>query len=253
MDYYEIEIPNWDKYQVRKDLKSMNFIRIQSHIFSDQKFMQLSSSAMLVWFYLLTECGRRMTGQLQVFNKQVTTFCKLRTSKVQSSVSELEQLQMVRVVSRHESVPRVEKSIVKKSIVEESRAIEPAKKKQPREKPWLTADFTAQIVAAWNATCAPSCPAIKGFNERRKAALKKQAKDWSIDQFQDLFTKVAQSDFLSGRVKEWRADFDWVFKGNNTLKILEGSYQNHESQGSHAKVMQDVFEEWTQGIEDAQP
>ena len=42
--------------------------------------------------------------------------------------------------------------------------------------------------------------------------------------WQDLFTKVKTSDFLTGKIKAWRADFDWVIE--HPIKILEGSFDN---------------------------
>ena len=40
--------------------------------------------------------------------------------------------------------------------------------------------------------------------------------------------KVEASDFLSGRVKDWKASFDWVIKPINAVKYLEGSYDNKQ-------------------------
>lgn len=47
--------------------------------------------------------------------------------------------------------------------------------------------------------------------------------------FHDLFHRVQESDFLSGRVKPVNIGFDWIFKPANLQKILEGNYDNRES------------------------
>lgn len=45
--------------------------------------------------------------------------------------------------------------------------------------------------------------------------------------FINIFRKVAKSDFLSGRAKDWRATFDWLTQSStNFLKVCEGHYDN---------------------------
>ena|GEM_PF-6856924 len=44
----------------------------------------------------------------------------------------------------------------------------------------------------------------------------------------DLFEKVEQSDFLSGRNGKWKGcTFNWIIQPNNIEKIMSGSYDNH--------------------------
>lgn len=47
--------------------------------------------------------------------------------------------------------------------------------------------------------------------------------------FYDLFHRVDASNFLSGRVNSFKAGFDWIFKPANLQKILEGNYDNKDS------------------------
>ncbi len=115
---WHIEVPNWDKYQIRKDLKSMNFFRLETRVFSDSKMRLLSAQGKLIWFYILCELATANRKDTTVFCKVITELCGVRTNTVQKVVSELESLQMLNVLSRDESVPREEKRRKEKSRVE---------------------------------------------------------------------------------------------------------------------------------------
>lgn len=92
------------------------------------------------------------------------------------------------------------------------------------------------IVDLFHAHC-PSISVIKTVTTARKNRMRlvyKEVKD--IDYFKKLFKKVESSDFLTGRKPSksnpnWRADFDWIFKSDNHVKIMEGKYDNHENNG----------------------
>lgn len=109
---WRIEVPNWEKYQIRKDLKTMTFFRVESRVFSDSKFRLLSAQAKLIWFYILSELSTKNCKVITMFCKVSAELCKVRTSSVRKAVSELESLHMLKVLERHESVPRLEKKHV---------------------------------------------------------------------------------------------------------------------------------------------
>jgi hypothetical protein len=46
------------------------------------------------------------------------------------------------------------------------------------------------------------------------------------DGIKDCFLKAAGSDFLQGKVTDFRATFDWILKPTNFIKIIENNYAN---------------------------
>lgn len=64
---------------------------------------------------------------------------------------------------------------------------------------------------------------------KRKHAILKAKKD--IEEFggwEKFFSCIASSRFLNGQNKHgWKADFDWILKPDNMVKIMEGNYQNN--------------------------
>ena len=79
-------------------------------------------------------------------------------------------------------------------------------------------------------------------DSRRRALLNSKIKDW-----EQLFFKVEASDFLSGRVKDWKASFDWVIKPVNAVKILEGNYDNKQHAVSSTEKMAAALGEFING------
>ncbi|MBE6023249.1 MAG: hypothetical protein E7231_08460 [Cellulosilyticum sp.] len=49
-----------------------------------------------------------------------------------------------------------------------------------------------------------------------------------IEVFKRAFEKLEESDFLSGRVKSWKAQIDWIFKPIHFADILADRYKNYE-------------------------
>ncbi len=57
-----------------------------------------------------------------------------------------------------------------------------------------------------------------------------------------MFRKAEASDYLTGKINNWRADLDWILKDDNPLKILEGKYDNRVKCGKQRKSSFDIEE-----------
>lgn len=92
------------------------------------------------------------------------------------------------------------------------------------------------VIDLWNTTCS-DLPKINKLTASRKRFIKSASKE-KISFF-DLFNKVAESDFLMGRSSKWKANFDFVIKPENRIKIMEGNYvtanRSSHSTDEHAK------------------
>ena len=53
--------------------------------------------------------------------------------------------------------------------------------------------------------------------------------------FKAVFEKLEASDFLSGRVKDWKAQLDWLFKPAHFSDILNDKYQNYSKKKTERK------------------
>lgn len=68
---------------------------------------------------------------------------------------------------------------------------------------------------------------------------------FSLDDFQMLFEKAEQSDFLKGEnQRKWQATFEWLVTEDNMCKVLNGNYDNKAKESSSADFELDVIGEW---------
>jgi uncharacterized protein YdaU (DUF1376 family) len=87
-----------------------------------------------------------------------------------------------------------------------------------------------QIILNFN-TALPMLPAVRQLTDKRKKAIlarwKEDSKRQSLEWWESFFGYVSKSDFLTGRSGNWSACcFDWIFKSENFVKIIEGNYEN---------------------------
>jgi len=99
-----------------------------------------------------------------------------------------------------------------------------------------------EIMQAFNTICV-NLPKIKSITDKRKNTLKKWINDEKDLDLLLFFNKVNDSDYLSGRVKSWRADFDWIIKKENRIKIQEGRYDNWEATEARKQSPIDILGE----------
>jgi uncharacterized protein YdaU (DUF1376 family) len=86
-----------------------------------------------------------------------------------------------------------------------------------------------EVMRIFNAVC-PQLPEVKKMTDTRKAAVRGRAKEWGLESIGAVFQLTAESRFLNGETGrgEWKADFDWIMKPANFIKILEGNYRNSD-------------------------
>ena len=98
----------------------------------------------------------------------------------------------------------------------------------------------AAIMENYNAICVSLTP-IKVMSDKRK----QEAKSLFRREFHSdmgevcaFFRKVEASDFLSGRNgRGWSANFDWLMKSSNAIKVLEGTYDNKKPRAPNIPQM----------------
>lgn len=75
---------------------------------------------------------------------------------------------------------------------------------------------------------------IMQMTEKRKAAVRARIAVHGKESVLRVFDTVLRSPFLLGdNDRSWRADFDWIFKPSNFVKILEGNYLKHNDYGEN--------------------
>lgn len=111
-------------------------------------------------------------------------------------------------------------------------------KLEDNKKDTLVENFTK----AYSETCI-SLPKIRTLTDKRKKAIQKLYKKYSEDDIMLVLEKTEKSDFLAGRAKDWHADLDWILNENNFIKILEGRYDNRNTERSRKFAERNVKSE----------
>lgn len=92
-------------------------------------------------------------------------------------------------------------------------------------------DYIA-IMNDFNARFAGRLPGVSRMTDSRRAAVRARIAECGPDSVTAVFDAIAASPFLCGaNDRNWRADFDWVFKPRNYVKILENNYKNLKTDG----------------------
>ena len=88
-----------------------------------------------------------------------------------------------------------------------------------------------KIKTLYNSTCVSFSRCTVMSDARKKAIKARFASGYTLDDFKRLFEKVEASSFLKGsNSRNWRATFDWLLKDANMAKVLDGNYDDHNSE-----------------------
>lgn len=69
-------------------------------------------------------------------------------------------------------------------------------------------------------------PNIRRMTERRKGMVRQRIKEYGKEGVMEVFAKIRESKFLTGRKKDFIANFDFVFRSEIFTKIIEGNYSD---------------------------
>ena len=85
------------------------------------------------------------------------------------------------------------------------------------------------IVEIYNQNCTNLSKVLK-LTEKRKNAIRKFLKEFTIDDFINICTLANKNDFLTGNNdRNWKADLDFLLRTDKATAILENKYSNKKS------------------------
>ena len=99
----------------------------------------------------------------------------------------------------------------------------------------INKDIVNEVIELYHSICI-SFPTIRAVSEKRKKAVAKLLKTYSIEDFRKVFENAEASSFLKGTDGGWKASFDWLIKEDNLLKVLEGNYADKPKYGRKEAV-----------------
>ena len=106
-------------------------------------------------------------------------------------------------------------------------------------------NFNVDKFMQWYNEYCKELSVIRKLTDKRKKAISQLFKNYSEDDIKQVLINVSNSNFLLGKVTDFKAGLDWILNENNFIKILEGRYnskpktskQISSEMGRHNEVM----------------
>lgn len=96
MDFIQVEIVNWEKYNPRKDIKKPWWFALSNTITSDDIFSEFSDAEFRAWIHILCTASVQMTNRPRLFLKAADSKAKIRKSVLLSTLQKLETLEIIK-------------------------------------------------------------------------------------------------------------------------------------------------------------
>ena len=182
-------------------------------------------------YQVLTSYGIQKRFKSAVYKRESIEYIEeYMVSDVRNNVSDVKN----KVTDVRSTQSKVKKSKVKKSKVKKSKEkkkeISPegdSKKAELSSLPHPQVEHVdfVKLQEYFNTTFRGKLSMVVSMTEARRKAVKARIAQYDKETVFTVLKKVAASPFLLGcNDRNWKCDFDWIFKAGNFTKILEGNY-----------------------------
>lgn len=177
-------------------------------------------------YQVLTSYGIQKRFKSAVYKRESIEYIEeYMVSDVRNNVSDVKN----KVTDVRSTQSKVKKSKVKKSK-EKKKEISPegdSKKAELSLQPHPQVEHVdfVKLQEYFNTTFRGKLSMVVSMTEARRKAVKARIAQYNKETVFIVLKKVAASSFLlGGNDRNWKCDFDWIFKASNFTKILEGNY-----------------------------
>lgn len=121
----------------------------------------------------------------------------------------------------------------------------------PQEQPAKGKSNYEEVLFVYNSVCC-NLPKAEKITDKRKTAINKFLKDFTIIQLKEICEKANNTPFLIGQNdRGWKADFDFIMRTDRAVAILEGKYSdwNGKMQVSTGNPFKDYLEKEYGGVQ----
>lgn len=233
--------------------------------------MPEADSLIVIWFKLLAFAGKSnnngvfmLSDKIPYTDEMLSTIFRRPLNTVRLALKTFEQFEMIEYIGgviaipnweRHQNIDGMEKlkaqnrervarhrerqkllisndygnvTVTECNATEEDKEKEKEKEEEKEKEKSINYQ---KIVDVYNHTCL-SYPKVRALSDARKKTIKARFNNgYTIEDFQEVFTKAENSSFLKGKNnREWRATFDWLIKDSNFAKVLDGNYDDKKTE-----------------------
>lgn len=136
------------------------------------------------------------------------------------------------------------------SIEEEGEEEEPALP-LPAPPPEKVKVNCQEVVDLYNTICT-SLPAVRELSDARRKVIISRVRKYGLEKIVTVFQSAEASSFIKGNNgRNWVANFDWLMKEANMVKVLEGNYADKDNGRGRKEMVPDWMNKPSQHSIDA--
>ena len=227
MQYFKVR--NWEKFQHYKD-RAPPWIKLHFSLLSSQDWVMLDDASKLLAIVCMLIASRN-EGLVPDDPDYLARVAYLKRVNLQPLVN---SGFLIPVLADASKCKQEQANVTtEKRRVEKSRdRVETEADSDASASAFLTPE---ELLKTYHEICT-DLPKVLHLTHSRKIHAAARLKEHSeIEFWQGFFRRVARSDFLCGRAppkgdgRPFKADFEWLIKQANFVKVCEGRYDNREA------------------------
>lgn len=219
MDFIEIEIINWSKYNRRGEIKTPRWFALNNRILEDPLFAEFTHEEIVAWIYILCQASQKNSSRISLFFKHANRVCSISKTVLLSTIDKMEKAQ---AIQRHDraananvraTITTLQDITVQSPIVPFGENLGSVGEKEK---------VTHRLMEIWNEH-RESLPSVKELNPKRlKGCRQRWAECSDPAQWASVIHFLANDKFFSGNNEGgWRANFDYLLRPSTRVQILE--------------------------------
>lgn len=99
MDLVTVTIPNWDKFNLRKDYKHPTWFALSNSILENEATFALSAEELKAWIYVLCRASKSNSGTITIDPAHASRVCAVKVGALSSALKKLETKQSVQITN----------------------------------------------------------------------------------------------------------------------------------------------------------
>ena len=251
MHYYQHHIGDFIKATARlTDTQSMAYLRLLWMYYDSEKPLKPDSKVLafqigatveetellLESFFWLADNGWHHTRCDQEIS-EYRAFLDKKSNAGKASAERRKNNRSTGVEQVLDSSSTVEQLTTNQQPITNNQSIE-AKASPDLGKPKSVPPAPIQEIVEMYNRLLPMLPAVSVVNDSRKRAIAarwrevvttdKMDRQQGLEFFEWYFTMVKDSNFLTGKSKDWKADLDFLFNASKFPRIIEGTYHKDQ-------------------------
>lgn len=235
MSKITLTVNNWDKYNPRKDIKNPSWFAFSNRMIEDEDIFELSGVEFKAWVYVLSKASQKNSDTVEIDSKHFSRICGAPIDSMTTMLVKMSNNITVHV--RDESVRICTGSSLTQNVdvtrQTDKQTGQDKQDKTEQECVVVTDSVTPRpdkidlIFNQFNELAkSHGMHKIKILNTDRKKRLTKAVKQVGDDLeiWHKIFIVAGSKGFVGKDGREWKPDFDYIFRNENYVKFSESDY-----------------------------